>query len=363
LDVKRGTLEGAGRITADLVSAARIIPGGQNVPGRLSVDGDLALVAPGVLRIRVQRTAGGIDHGQLVVTGAVQLGGKLEVDAPGYAPAAGDVVDIVKGGQAINILGRFAGATLPPPAGGRFMRVQYKGNSVRLAVAKITPGFDILGYPGNTAMNAWRAASPYRWVGYYLKADYHPDTSWLGKRAFLAEAPPARRWGLAILYVGRQASSSVLTASQGKLDAIDAATKTAAEGFVPGSWIYLDIEPSSTSAHPPAMLSYARAWVEEILAGDFYPGIYCARKNLAQLFPDVVAPFNTLTDSSRPSRPRFWVVRTLASSNLAMPPSGSGIPEAVMWQQRIDFNETHGGTTLKIDRNVAVVPDPSSPGE
>ena len=35
-------------------------------------------------------------------------------------------------------------------------------------VTRGVPGFDTRDYPGTAAMRAWRDASPYRWVGYYL---------------------------------------------------------------------------------------------------------------------------------------------------------------------------------------------------
>src|SRR4051812_4679787 len=46
-------------------------------------------------------------------------------------------------------------------------------------------GFDTGIYPGDAAMRAWRQASPYVWVGYYLPAPCHRDVSWSGKREAL----------------------------------------------------------------------------------------------------------------------------------------------------------------------------------
>src|SRR6476620_2076069 len=47
------------------------------------------------------------------------------------------------------------------------------------------PGFDTNVYPGDAMMRAWRDASPYEWVGYYLPAPCHRDASWAGKREAL----------------------------------------------------------------------------------------------------------------------------------------------------------------------------------
>ncbi|HYH79534.1 MAG TPA: hypothetical protein VEX86_07045, partial [Longimicrobium sp.] len=41
-------------------------------------------------------------------------------------------------------------------------------------------GFDTGIYPGDAVMRAWRQASPYVWVGYYLPAPCHRDPSWSG---------------------------------------------------------------------------------------------------------------------------------------------------------------------------------------
>ena len=62
------------------------------------------------------------------------------------------------------------------------------------------PGFDIGRYPGDAALRAWRGASPYEWVGYYLPAPCHRDASWSGKRAALQ----AMGYGFAVIYVGQQ---------------------------------------------------------------------------------------------------------------------------------------------------------------
>jgi hypothetical protein len=61
-------------------------------------------------------------------------------------------------------------------------------------------GFDTSIYPADAAMRAWRSASPYTWVGYYLPAPCHRDPSWSGKRAALRQMG----WGTAVIYLGQQ---------------------------------------------------------------------------------------------------------------------------------------------------------------
>src|SRR5256885_3853436 len=62
-------------------------------------------------------------------------------------------------------------------------------------------GFDTFAYPGDDAMRAWLTADkPYRWVGYYLSAPCHQDSSWQGKRPTLS----SMGCGMAVIYVGQQ---------------------------------------------------------------------------------------------------------------------------------------------------------------
>ena len=68
-------------------------------------------------------------------------------------------------------------------------------------VSRSFPGFDTGIYPGEAAMRAWvRPNSPYYWVGFYVPAPCHRDTSWVGRR----ESLTAMGWGIAVLYVGQQ---------------------------------------------------------------------------------------------------------------------------------------------------------------
>ena len=61
-------------------------------------------------------------------------------------------------------------------------------------------GFDTNIYPGDRTMKIWADDGTYDWVGYYLPAPCHRDTSWSGKRDTLI----SMGWGLAVVYVGQQ---------------------------------------------------------------------------------------------------------------------------------------------------------------
>src|SRR3954465_5244242 len=130
------------------------------------------------------------------------------------------------------------------------------------------PGTDIAIYPGDAALTAWRfPTSPYHWVGLYLTAPCHRDATWEGQYKKVT----ALGWGTAVVYVGQQdwsaipdlvpmsatvprasrttydrftepaalttatCSASLLTADQGRLEAIDAVTRAAGAGVPNGS--------------------------------------------------------------------------------------------------------------------------------
>jgi len=228
------------------------------------------------------------------------------------------------------------------------------------------PGFDLRIYPGAEAMASWRAASPYRWVGYYLPAPCHTGTSWLGQRAALA----AGGWGMAVLFVGEQdwaetdaaaagagerCTRANLTAEHGRAHAAEAHSITAAEGFPAGTVIFLDVEPvGDVSAE---LLAYVRAWTEDLLAaGRYRPGLYAHASNA----PEVHALMSLAAARAGGGDPPLWVVRPRADFDLRWAPAASGVPGADVWQGVLDVAESWGGVTLVVDRNVARGADPSN---
>lgn len=236
------------------------------------------------------------------------------------------------------------------------------------------PGFDTSLYPGDAAMRAWSApSSPYEWVGYYLAAPCHGNTSWLGRRAFLGSIG----WGTAVLYVGQQTwegvpsaqlvspatarvaqsatcSRTMLSGAQGTIEGSDAAAKTANEGFPAGTVIFLDIEYMTTITQP--MRDYYRSWVAQVLAdGRYLPGIYCHRVNAATIHADVAEEFL----ARRPTvTPQFWIAGTSGFS-IDRVPTDVGHAFANVWQGKLDTDESWNGVALHIDVNVADSRSPS----
>lgn len=234
--------------------------------------------------------------------------------------------------------------------------------------AGVHPGFDTQVYPGDELMRAWREASPYRWVGYYLTSPCHRGTSWAGKRAALS----GMGWGIAVLYVGQQVfegaplenpgveevlcSRTLLSEEQGRRDARDAIARAAGEGFTAGSVVYLDVERMQRT--PPEMLAYLRGWTRELLVeGRYRPGVYAHRANAPELY---LVAAEVYRDRGRAEGPPFWVAGGDGFA-LDQPPQAAGLPFVDVWQGALDVDRTWAGATLRVDENVAEVPSPSAP--
>jgi glycoside hydrolase-like protein len=229
-------------------------------------------------------------------------------------------------------------------------------------------GFDTFGYPGDGAMQSWRAHADYDWVGFYLPAPCHKDDSWSGKRATIE----AMGWGVAVVYVGQQTwgktpraggrmstgvtcATNLVSGEQGKRDAADAVARTTAEGFPNGTAIFLDIEHMNTV--PNAMREYYVAWTEAVLAdGRFRPAFYAHTANAPMIYGDVRAVFDRNGISTEPP---FWIAggRDFGRDR---DPQDVGHAFAAVWQGVLDTHERYASVRLPIDINVSAVPSPSS---
>jgi hypothetical protein len=235
------------------------------------------------------------------------------------------------------------------------------------------PGFDKRDFPGLAPMQVWMRESPYVWVGYYLAAPCYAGSAWTGNRAQLEQ----QGWGLAVIYVGQQAPAAAatpstvspstaqanaapdcgrlpLTAEQGSRDAESAVAIATGDGFLRGSVIYLDIE--RTDPLPDALVSYARGWMQRVLALGFTPGVYAHKLNAAALSDAQRAVFAAVGSTTPPP---FWVSNSVGFE-LGRTPAESGYSFATVWQNPSDASETWGGVTFRIDRNVAAVRSPST---
>jgi len=238
-------------------------------------------------------------------------------------------------------------------------------------------GFDTNLYPGDETMRAWKNApgAPYSWVGYYLSAPCHRDSSWVGKRQTLRDMG----WGIAVVYVGQQAwggraprklnaatlasmarrgttcSTDFLSAQRGVEEANDAIARTAAEGFANGSVIYLDVE--RMEKIPQAMRDYYTAWVTRVLEdGRFRPGIYAHKHNASDIYNDVKPRFEAAGLSEEP---RFWIASAKDFDPGKAIPTDVGHEFAGVWQGVIDVMRSVADVPLPIDINISSWASPS----
>ena len=234
------------------------------------------------------------------------------------------------------------------------------------------PGFDKRDFPGASRMRSWYETSPYHWVAYYLPAPCFAGTAWSGHRQELVD----QGWGLAVVYVGLQApraasasgsatsaapsteamptrcSLNRLSVAQGTADGDDAANAASAEGFAAGTRIFLDVE--RADPYPTDLDAYVRAWGTQVLARGFVPGIYAHRTNASALFTTMKAVYAAAGEQRQPP---FWVANS-QGFDFARSPAESGFSFATVWQSPTDAEETYGGVTFRVDRNVAASKNP-----
>jgi hypothetical protein len=242
------------------------------------------------------------------------------------------------------------------------------------------PGFDISVFPGMSAMSAWKyPASPFRWVGYYLYAPCHRDSTWTGQYHALTTAG----WGVAAIYVGQQdwtqippdvapldqravasiasqrlvtCSSSLLSRAQGALEAVDAITRLRADGFPDRSAVFLDVE--YVTSVSPALLDYIGGWIAAVLQdGHYTPGVYAATANAQTVYDAASALYHT---AGRADSPPFWIASS-ANFSLYRRPSDVGFAFAQLWQGDFDVQRSYNGVTLTVDIDIASKPSPSAP--
>jgi hypothetical protein len=123
-----GTLNGTGRIQANVVNAALLVPG--DPFGTLTVQGNYTQTATGVLLIQI---AGPNPYGQLAVTGSATLDGTLRVSLlDNYVPAAGTHFQILTFAESTGGFTTEVGLALPHH---RSLKPVWDSNDLTLAVS------------------------------------------------------------------------------------------------------------------------------------------------------------------------------------------------------------------------------------
>ncbi|WP_422769654.1 glycoside hydrolase domain-containing protein [Plantactinospora sp. WMMC1484] len=259
-----------------------------------------------------------------------------------------------------------AGAAVgePPPAAAE-PAPRAQGPAAPLAAAGPQPGtylgrgFDTCTAPSQSAMNAWRASSPYRAVGIYISganrscAQPNLTANWVSNQT-------ANGWRLIPIELGRQApcstrytlliSSNQATArAQGATAATNAVGSAQALGIPAGSAIYNDIEhyPSNPTCRA-AVLSFLSGWTERLHALGYLSGMYSSGSSgIADVASAYHDPAYTPVD-------HLWFAWW---NGVADTDAGPYAP-AEYWadHQRLhqyagDVYETWGGVQIRIDRN------------
>ena len=217
-------------------------------------------------------------------------------------------------------------------------------------------GFDRGDYPGDAVMNWLKSNTNLIWCGYYLApAPSHPSTTWMTRRTALKDGG----WGIVPIYVGQQITgpgSLNPSAATGQTDGTHAASLMNQEGFVLGSYVYLDLENGPPLTQP--LRDYVVNWCVALQAGGYKPGIYCSHS----LALDV---------HSLQSSCRIWAfkVQTTQSHPVPQPfpdpnPSGCGYIGAYAWQLGQECMITVAPATLStldVDLSSSITTDPGAP--
>ncbi len=122
----RGALSGNATVEADVTNGGEVRPGAS--VGELTVEGAYRQTPEGVLLAEI----GGHDHDRLIVDGAADLNGELQIEfAEGFTPQLGDVFELV---ACQSRSGEFARIEADEIGEGLYFKAAYDARSVTLAV-------------------------------------------------------------------------------------------------------------------------------------------------------------------------------------------------------------------------------------
>jgi hypothetical protein len=238
-------------------------------------------------------------------------------------------------------------------------------------------GLDRSSYPGDEVMASLYTDTSLYFTGFYLApAPSHGERSWMSKLPVLRE----QGWGFLPTYVGQQvigAGSHVVTAAQGRADALNAHDLMRTAGFAVGTHVYLDIE--NGLQMPANQVAYVGAWIRTVNEEtSYWPGVYCSRKGTAAQILGFAGDIPTWVYGPvrpHPAVPAGGTPPTVTVDlDAEQPPAQmtADFPGAVAWQYAMSLNcvinvrWSDGGVTHTlhgVDLDCATVEDPSfSPG-
>jgi Domain of unknown function (DUF1906) len=244
-------------------------------------------------------------------------------------------------------------------------------------------GFDRNIYPGDDAFRVLRKT--FSFSGYWLSPPPGEKVNtWRGKRELLR----SQGFGFAVLYRGRsvgEIKTQAVAKQKGAADARSAATSAKAEGFAPGTIIFLDVEEGGRL--PAVYHAYLRAWTDELVEAGYRSGVYCSGIPVDEGGGVTIITADDIRNNIGAREIVYWVYNEVCPPSPGCrapqnppPVSASGVPYAAIWQTvrsprpkdstarcattyRADGNCYAPGDTAHVwflDVNVASTPDPSS---
>jgi hypothetical protein len=196
-------------------------------------------------------------------------------------------------------------------------------------------GFDRNIYPGDAALPTLRKT--FTFASYWLSPPPGEKTNtWRGKRKlFLAQG-----FGFLVLYRGpdskefKNEAGAIAKGVQGGRNAVAAAK---AEGFAPGTIIFLDIEEGGRL--PATYHAYLHAWHDELTKAGFSSGVYCSGMPVKESPGLTITTADDVRDNAASHDFVIWAYNDACppSPGCAFPenppsPSSSGIGNATVWQ-------------------------------
>lgn len=232
-------------------------------------------------------------------------------------------------------------------------------------------GFDAEQFPGLATMKWLSTNTNLTWCGYYLApAPNRGPSGWEGQFHLLQG-----QWGVVPTFVGQQdartassgyRASSILTATQGGMDATRAADLAVADGFPQGTYVYLEWEYGALEAEGAACIA---AWVAAMTGdGRVMPGIYCSHV-IAEDIEGLIAAIRP----TPPVRLCCWRVWTTDKHTFigdlgnipAVDPAGCGFEPAIAWQREqnadVAFPRDAPITSKVMDLSTSWIANPGAP--
>lgn len=238
-------------------------------------------------------------------------------------------------------------------------------------------GFDACGLPALDTMAAWKRYSPYRTAAVYLGGrtwgcrawSSAPSASWISTVS-------AAGWGVLPIWVGYQAhddgsrcyncaqmSLTTKTAwTQGRDEAILAVAAAKNSGIAPGVTIAYDMEGWDTANGPAtsAVLALLSGWSSTIHAAGYKSSVYTSSCSGGQVITDTIGttgPYGTNGASATFTPPDHmwfasWINTTpTVLTGISCIPDSSWVGKRAR-QYKGGADETYGGKTLNVDRNL-----------